>query len=153
MWTSNRQIIIKLNTIENKTSVAATVPMVTCTDKLSNVDISLWREQENDVIERNWADEIQHKPTLQVVYSDLTRWKNYLVTDFVRDNSCCLHIKNYNDDAAPEMDMGPKLLDPIWPNPLYQWPKPTLSNTWLKNIDQTWPNITLVSVSQIYTCF
>jgi len=40
--------------------------MVTCADKLSNVDISLWREQENDVITGDRANQIQHEPRLKV---------------------------------------------------------------------------------------
>ena len=47
-------------------------------------DIGLGREQQDDIVERHWADEVQEEPGLQVVNGDLTWFQDDLVRKVVR---------------------------------------------------------------------
>lgn len=54
--------------------------------ELRNVGIG--REEQDDVVERNGADEIEQEPRLEVVLGDLARLEDNLVSEIVGNDTC-----------------------------------------------------------------
>ena len=50
-------------------------------------DASVRREQEQNVVERYRADEVEQKPRLEIANCDAARLKNHFVADFISDYS------------------------------------------------------------------
>jgi len=51
-------------------------------------EIGIGREKQDDVVERNGADEIEQEPRLEVVFSNLTRLEDDFVSEIVGDDTC-----------------------------------------------------------------
>lgn len=47
-------------------------------------DVRIWREEEDDVVQWDGADEVQEEPRLQVMFGDLPRLQDYVVCKVVR---------------------------------------------------------------------
>ena len=50
-------------------------------------DAGVWRDEEDEVIEREGADEVQQEPRPQVMFGDLLRLQNDVVREVIRYNS------------------------------------------------------------------
>ncbi len=74
---------------------------LTCVNELS--DVGLGREEEDDVVERDGADQVEEEPRLQVVQRDLLRLQDDLVREVVRDDSCNnkMSIVTHDDHGHP----------------------------------------------------
>ena len=57
-------------------------------------DVSPWREEKDHVIQWNGADQVQHKPRLQVMDGNLTRFKDNLIRKVVCDNPLKNSVKS-----------------------------------------------------------
>ena len=58
-------------------------------------DIDGGPEQEDDVVERHGADEVQEEPRLEVTSRDLARFQDNLVGEVVRYDACMNDIYIY----------------------------------------------------------
>ena len=50
-------------------------------------DVGLWREEQDDVVERDGADEVEEEPRLDVMLGNLTRLQNDFIGEVVRNDT------------------------------------------------------------------
>lgn len=67
-------------------TLTLTTHACTCVNDLR--DVCLGRHEQDDVVERYGADEVEEEPGLQVVLGDLARVQDDLVREVIGDDSC-----------------------------------------------------------------